>query len=96
MEQEKNKNENQEIKQEEEKPKEEKKVEEELDNNYEKLPQDYKKYDFNYKIIIIGDSGVGKTCLMNYATKGKFINKVSPTLGFDYNPFFSQIQRKSA
>ena len=94
MEQEKNKNENQEIKQEEEKPKEEKKVEEELDNNYEKLPQDYQKSDFNYKIIIIGDSGVGKTCLMNYATKGEFINKVSPTLGFDYNPFVLRYKEK--
>ena len=81
MEQENNNSDNQENKFEEEKPKEEKNIEE--DNNYEKLPPDYQKYDYNYKVIIIGDSGVGKTCLMNFATKGEFVNKVSPTIGFD-------------
>ena len=92
MEQENNNSENQENKIEEEKPKEEKNIEE--DNNYEKLPPDYQKYDFNYKVIIIGDSGVGKTCLMNFATKGEFVNKVSPTIGFDYNPFVLSYKEK--
>ena len=68
--------------------------EEEDDNNYEKLPFDYTKYDLNYKIIIIGDSGVGKTCLMNKATKGEFLDKVEPTIGFDYNPFILRYKEK--
>ena len=83
-----------ETKQEEEKPKEENESNEENDNDYEILPHDYMKYDFNYKVIIIGDSGVGKTCLMNRATKGIFLDKVESTIGFDYNPFILKYQDK--
>ena len=31
--------------------------------DYEILPDDYPKYDLSFKIIIIVDSGVGKSCL---------------------------------
>ena len=51
---------------------------------------DYVKYDYNYKIIVIGDSGVGKTCLTNYAVKEEFIEGVIPTVGYD---FFSYVLR---
>ena len=39
------------------------------DYKYEILPEDYTQYDLSYKIIVIGDSGVGKSCLTNKATK---------------------------
>ena len=39
---------------------------------YEILPDDYTQYDLSFKIIVIGDSGVGKSCLTNKATKNIF------------------------
>ena len=39
---------------------------------WELLPDDYTKYDLSFKLIVIGDSGVGKSCLTNKATKNIF------------------------
>ena len=61
---------------------------EEINNDFEILPNDTPRYDHRYKIIIIGDSGVGKTCLSVKITTGKFNDKNQPTLGFDYSPLF--------
>ena len=36
------------------------------------LPDDYANYDLSFKLIVIGDSGVGKSCLTNKATKNVF------------------------
>jgi GTPase SAR1 family protein len=30
---------------------------------WEVLPDDYTQYDLSFKLIVIGDSGVGKSCL---------------------------------
>ena len=40
------------------------------DYSYEILPDDCTHYDLSFKVIVIGDSGVGKSCLI-----GSFINK---------------------
>jgi len=47
---------------------------EEKEIQYEVLPEDYKQYDLSFKLIIIGDSGVGKSCLTVKATKNIFEN----------------------
>ena len=39
----------------------------------------------SFKVIIIGDSAVGKTSLSKRASKGYFTEDLSPTVGFDYN-----------
>ena len=54
----------------------------------EVLGRDYPKYDYNYKIILIGNSGVGKKCLSLRAFNDKFQDNQSPTLGFDYNNLY--------
>ena len=36
------------------------------------------------KIIVIGDSGVGKTSLLNQYCYGKFDKKINPTIGCDF------------
>ena len=75
------------------KPKEESKESNE-DDKCQILPSDYAGYDYNYKIIIIGNSGVGKTCLTYRATSGLFQDKMSPTLGLEYSPFVLRYKEK--
>jgi small GTP-binding protein len=58
------------------------------------LPQETAVYDYNYKLIIIGDSGVGKTCLTYRVTTGQFREKIAATIGFEYFPFIVKYQNK--
>ena len=55
--------------------------------DYEILPDDYPKYDLSFKIIIIGNSGVGKSCLSVKATKNVFENNYLATVGFEFFNF---------
>ena len=48
------------------------------------LPDDYQYYDLSFKIIVIGDSGVGKTCITNQATKLKFDDCYKATVGMEF------------
>ena len=41
-------------------------------------------YDYLYKIIIIGDSGVGKNCLLLQFVDHKFNNNYITTIGVDF------------
>jgi small GTP-binding protein len=68
--------------------------EKEEKDEYEILQSDYPQYDYNYKIIIIGNSGVGKTCLTYRATTGEFQEKISSTLSFEYSPFILKYNGK--
>ena len=62
--------------------------------NIEILPENTNKSDLSFKIIIIGDSSVGKSSLANKAIKNKFENVYSATLGFDYFSLFVKIDGK--
>jgi small GTP-binding protein len=64
------------------------------DLNYEILPDDYAHYDLSFKLIVIGDSGVGKSCLTLKATKNLFENNYSATVGFEYFSFIIKIKDK--
>ena len=67
------------------------------DNNepdYEILPDDTPRHDLSFKIIVIGDSGVGKSCLTMKATKNIFENYYSPTIGFEFYTFNIRIKEK--
>ena len=79
---------------EENKPQEENQPENQKMGDLEILPSDYIKYDYNYKVIVIGDSGVGKTSVTYRATKREFLEKISPTLGFEYFPFVLKYKEK--
>ena len=79
---------------EENKPQEENQSENQEMGDLEILPSDYIKYDYNYKVIVIGDSGVGKTSVTYRATKREFLEKISPTLGFEYFPFVLKYKEK--
>lgn len=51
---------------------------------YEILPEEYSYYDLTFKLIVIGDSFVGKSCLTNRATKNTFEDNYSATVGFEF------------
>ena len=48
--------------------------------------------DLCFKIIIIGDSSVGKSCLALRATKGTFDSIYTPTVGFEFLTLFLKIE----
>ena len=61
---------------------------------YEILPEDSTQFDLSFKMIVIGDSGVGKSCLTNKATKNIFEESYNATLGFEFFTFNIKINNK--
>ena len=59
---------------------------------YEILPDDYAQYDLSFKIIVIGDSGVGKSCFTNKSTKNIFEDDYNATIGFEFFTFNIKLQ----
>ena len=60
----------------------------------EVLPDDYGRYDLSFKMIIVGDAGVGKSCLITKASKGVFDETYSATLGFEFMTFNVKLDDK--
>ncbi len=58
--------------------------EEEENIKVEALPEDYPQYDLSFKLIFIGDSGVGKSCLTSKAVKNTFEDYYQATVGFEF------------
>jgi small GTP-binding protein len=65
-----------------------------LDFKYEILPEDQTNFDLSFKIIVIGDSGVGKSCLTNNAVKNIFDDAYNATVGFEFFTFNVKINGK--
>ena len=61
----------------------------EKNQDFEHLP-----HDFSFKMIVIGDAGVGKSCLTGRAIKDKFDFEYSPTVGFEFLTFSTKIDNK--
>lgn len=53
----------------------------------ELLPEDYAQYDLSFKLIVIGDSGVGKSSLTTKAAKNTFEEFYQATVGFEFLSF---------
>ena len=51
-------------------------------------------YDYSFKMIVIGDAGVGKSCLSGRAIKDRFDTDYSPTVGFEFLTFTTKIEDK--
>jgi small GTP-binding protein len=56
------------------------------------LSMDPGEFDLSFKLIVIGDSGVGKSCLAIKATKDTFDTLYSPTIGFEFMTFFIKVE----
>lgn len=59
--------------------------------NIELIGNEYKEYDYTYKFILIGDSGVGKSCISLKLTKDTFQEDFLSTIGFEFLSFFMKI-----
>ena len=66
----------------------------EIGFNYELLPENLLQFDLSFKIIVIGDSGVGKSCLTNRATINLFEDTYTATVGFEFLSFNVKIDGK--
>ena len=62
--------------------------------NFEILPDEYTQYDLTFKVIVIGDSGVGKTCLSHKATQNIFEENYNATIGFEFFVFNIKLNGK--
>ena len=58
------------------------------------LDEYHKNYDLNFKIIVIGNIGVGKSCLSLKATKGIFLEEYISTIGFEFYCFNVKVDEK--
>ena len=56
------------------------------------LSDDFPSFDLSFKIIIIGDSGVGKSCLSIKASRNYFEDFYSPTVGFEFLTFNVKVE----
>ena len=62
--------------------------------NIELLPEDYAQYDISFKIIVIGDSSVGKSCLTTQAVRNNFEEFYTATIGFEFLTFNIRLNNK--
>ena len=56
------------------------------------LSDDFPSFDLSFKIILVGDSGVGKSCLSIKASRNYFEDFYSPTVGFEFLTFNVKIE----
>ena len=64
------------------------------DLKYEILPNDVSESDLSFKVIVIGDCYVGKSCLTSKATKNIFDINYNATVGFEFLTFNIKINKK--
>ena len=64
------------------------------DLNCQILSDDSPSFDLSFKIIIVGDSAVGKSCLSIKATRNYFEDFYSPTVGFEFLTFNVKVDEK--
>lgn len=48
-------------------------------------------YDYVFKIILIGDHGVGKSCFINVLSDGVYYPDYTPTIGVDLRVVYTQV-----
>ena len=72
--------------------KEEKEEKEKKQRKIEIIQETNDNPDLSFKVIIIGDSFVGKSSLINKAVKNEFETTYNATLGFEYFSFFVKFE----
>jgi small GTP-binding protein len=64
------------------------------ESDYTVLPEDYTQFDCTSKIIVVGNSSVGKSSITKKATRNIFENYYSATIGFEYFTFKVKVKNK--
>ena len=76
------------------------KTQEQLEEQFNKMdhrvlaPNSQQKQDFLFKVIIIGDSGVGKSCVLHRLTHNEFIEDHEVTVGVEFGSLLVQLNEK--
>jgi small GTP-binding protein len=52
------------------------------------------KYDHLFKVLLVGDSGVGKSSILLRFTGSEFIDEVGTTIGVDFKIKYLDLQQK--
>ena len=58
------------------------------------LEEEHSQFDLTFKLIIIGDAGVGKSCLTNQAIRSTFDEAYCATVGFEFVSFNLKLDDK--
>jgi GTPase SAR1 and related small G proteins len=53
-----------------------------------------KDYDYMFKIIIIGESGTGKSCILHYLLENRFKKNPNHTVGVEFGSKHMEISGK--
>lgn len=59
---------------------------------YELLNPKFNQTDFLFKMIVIGDSAVGKSCLMQRMTTNEFIEDHEVTVGVEFGTLIIRLE----
>ena len=63
--------------------------------SFEIIKDELAQYDMNFKLIILGDSYVGKSCISANASKNIFEEYYSATVGFEFFSLYYKINSKT-
>jgi small GTP-binding protein len=69
-------------------------ITEDMTSSCQFISEELSQYDISFKIIIIGDSFVGKSCLTIKAAKNLFENYYTATVGFEFFSMLFKIDAK--
>ena len=58
------------------------------------IEENFGDYDESFKIVILGYSAVGKSCLLNKVSKDQFIEDYKTTAGFEFSQFIVKVKNK--
>ena len=61
----------------------------------ENLPPSSEKVDYLFKCIIIGDTGVGKSCTLNRFLRNTFLPSTKHTVGVEFGMKYEKINGKT-
>lgn len=53
------------------------------------------KYDYLFKMILVGDSAVGKSCLLYQYLNGHFNENTDPTIGIEFGNKEITLEKKN-
>lgn len=63
-------------------------------NDVEVLEEEKLTGEVNFKVILVGDSNVGKTSISLRLTKNEFAENQSATIGYEFFNFFAKYKNK--